>query len=195
MSVGNGYYKIVSKSNNLCLDVAAGLSEAGSNVQVWEDNGLDPQQWRLEIVSGIKTNVPYIVMAKHSGKVLDVDNGLLTGGANVHQWESNGENWQKWTLSMDSNGYYIVSNLNSNMSLDVDAGSILDGANVQQWENNGLNPQKWSIVNTQRGYFSFFARHSGKCLDVDAGKVENGANVQQWEYNGLDPQLWRIILA
>lgn len=195
VSVGNGYYKIVSKSNNLCLDVAAGLSEAGSNVQVWEDNGLDPQQWRLEIVSGIKTNVPYIVMAKHSGKVLDVDNGLLTGGANVHQWESNGENWQKWTLSMDSNGYYIVSNLNSNMSLDVDAGSILDGANVQQWENNGLNPQKWSIVNTQRGYFSFFARHSGKCLDVDAGKVENGANVQQWEYNGLDPQLWRIILA
>jgi hypothetical protein len=194
-AAGNGFYNIISKTNNLYLDVDAGRIEAGSNVQVWTANGLDPEKWQLEIVSGIRENIPYIIMAKHSNKVLDVENGLSMAGANVQQWESNGNSWQQWILSGDIDSFYSVINVNSQLALDVDSGSIINGANVQQWTLNGLNPQKWTIINTKRGFFTFLARHSGKSLDVDAGITLNGANVQQWEYNGLDPQLWRIILV
>lgn len=193
-SLGDGYYRIRSGSTDLCLDVDSGKSEAGSNVQVWTQNGLEPQCWQIEAVSGIKTNTPYVFLAKHSGKAVEVKDGLTEPGANVQQWESNGGSWQQWELLMDTDGYYSVKNVNSSLCLDVSEGSILNGANIQQWTPNGLNPQKWTVLSRGKGYYTIIAKNSGKCLDIDAGRVENGANIQQWEFNGLDPQCFKIIV-
>lgn len=194
VSAGSGFYKIVSKIGDLCLDVSEGKTDAGTNVQVWNDNQLEPQQWQLEVISGVRLGTEYMLMAKHSGKFAEVENGSLIEGANVQQSERCDDAWQEWTFTMDSVGFYTLTNANSRMCLDVDAGSVLDGANIQQWPSNNLNPQKWGVVSVSKGYYSIIARNSGKCLDVDAGKKEDGANIQQWEYNGLDPQLWKIVL-
>ena len=178
------------------MDVDAGKTEDGTNVQVWTGNNLPPQQWQLEVVQGIQCGRKYYIAAKHSGKVLDVEDQSMDAGANVQQGTFTGSESQQWSISLQGqNGYYNLVNVNSQLCLDVAAGSILNGANIQQWSANNLNPQQWLIVGAGHGIFHFVSHCSGKYLDVDAGKIEDRANVQQWECNRLLPQSWRIIVA
>ena len=52
---GNGYYYIISNYNGLYLDIYAGMSENGTNVQVYEKNSSNAQKFTFEnlIYSGI----------------------------------------------------------------------------------------------------------------------------------------------
>ena len=196
LAAAPGYYSIKSKIGDFYLDVDAGKTEDGTNVQVWTGNNLPPQQWQLEVVQGIQCGRKYYIAAKHSGKVLDVEDQSMDAGANVQQGTFTGSESQQWSISLQGqNGYYNLVNVNSQLCLDVAAGSILNGANIQQWSANNLNPQQWLIVGAGHGIFHFVSHCSGKYLDVDAGKIEDRANVQQWECNRLLPQSWRIIVA
>jgi mannan endo-1,4-beta-mannosidase len=63
-------------------------------VQQWADNGQSNQQWRPEQVSsGV-----YKLVARHSGKALDVAGQSVADGANVQQWADNSQSNQQWQL-------------------------------------------------------------------------------------------------
>lgn len=47
-NIGVGYYRLVFAGSDHCLDVAAGSTAPGGNVQRWHCNHLAPQIWRLE---------------------------------------------------------------------------------------------------------------------------------------------------
>src|SRR5437764_10831 len=65
-------------------------SRAAANQWMWFD---DVQLVRSDaLVSG----TTYKLVAKHSGKCLDVANGSATAGANVQQWSDNGSPAQQW---------------------------------------------------------------------------------------------------
>lgn len=141
----------------------------------------------------------YHIIAKHSGKCLDVAGWGQENGVNVQQWDINphGDN-QKWMLVRAEDGYYYILAKHSGKCLDVTEWSQQDGANVYQWtlmaENN--DNQKWKLKEAGDDYFYIIAKHSGKYLDVSEWNQQAGANVQQWKPNAPhcndDNQKWKF---
>ena len=94
---GGGYYRI--KRNNKVLDVTNGQANPGTNVQIYEWNGSDAQQWKIlknddgsfQIVSKLNENL-----------ALDIDGATSSdkfkNGVNVHLYTKNESDAQKWKL-------------------------------------------------------------------------------------------------
>ncbi|MBC8083407.1 MAG: RICIN domain-containing protein [Hymenobacter sp.] len=129
-------------------------------------------------------NGTYSIVARHSGKALDVFNSSLVDGANVAQYPYGGTNNQKWTVTNEGGGAYSIKAVHSGRALDVNGASTADGARVQQWYYGGGNNQKWRIESVGGGYYRIVSVNSSKCLDVASVSLANGANVQQYTCGG-----------
>lgn len=141
---------------------------------------------------GITSGEVYKLTAQHSGKNLDVEEGLTSDGANVQQWSDNGSAQQQWKVIDVGNGYYKLIVQSSGKALAVAGSSSADGVNVQLWTDNGTNVQQWKIVDAGSGYYKLLSKSSGKVLDVNGGYSTDGANVQQWTDNGNPQQKWKF---
>lgn len=137
----------------------------------------------------------YKLIARHSGKALDIVEGSTVNGALVHQWDYFGGNSQKWKLEYLENGYYKITSQHSLKVLDVAGGSQDEGANIHQWDNYDLHSQQWSIVGSGNGYMMIENRNSGKVLDVYGASAENGGSVRQYTYTGSENQQWQLELV
>ena len=129
-------------------------------------------------------NGTYSIIARHSGKGLDVTGAATTDGANVAQYTYSGGANQKWTVTNEGSGLYSIKAVHSGRALEVNAASTADGANVQQWYYSGGNNQKWRIESVGSGYYRVVSANSSKCLDVAGASVADGANVQQYTCGG-----------
>jgi hypothetical protein len=138
------------------------------------------------------TNGRYRLTAKHSGKVMEVADGLLTDGGNVQQWSYANVNQQKWNIESIGDGYYKITAVHSGKALDVASKSTSDGANIHQWSYGGGSNQQWKIESLGNGYYRIVSRNSGKCVDVSGPSTADGANVHQWTCHGGDNQAWKI---
>ncbi len=138
----------------------------------------------------------YKLTAKHSGKVLDVDQSSTADGATVKQYTSNGTDAQKWLIEDVGEGYYSLKARCSGKALDVNGGPTAtgNGVKVQQWTYGGGDNQKWKIDSVGGGYYKLTAKHSGKCLDISGGPsaTGDGALANQWDYAGGDNQKWAL---
>jgi len=140
---------------------------------------------------------PVQIVARHSGKCLDVRGISVERGAAVQQWGCwNGPN-QQWQLMPAGDGSFFVTSVNSGMVLDVYGAFTNNGDKIQQWSFlNGAN-QKWRLQAVSGNYYELVAGHSGKCLDVTGGTVavQNGVAVQQWTCLGGTNQQWQLVPA
>jgi ricin-type beta-trefoil lectin protein len=134
----------------------------------------------------------YQIVARHSGKCLDVAGAGMNNGALLQQWDCLSGTNQQWQLVPTDSGYYKILARHSGKSLDVVGVSGNNGANIQQWDYLGGANQQWQLVPTDSGYYRIVARHSGKVLDVTGAYTYNGVNVQQWAYGGGSNQQWRL---
>ncbi|MEW2432337.1 RICIN domain-containing protein [Micromonospora sp. NPDC047644] len=143
------------------------------------------------------TTVPvpsaYTLAARHSGKLLDVNNNATTDGADVVQWAANGQPNQRWRFQDAGGGYQTVVSAHSGKCLDVygGAGATADGVRVTQWTCNGGTNQQWRVQDLGTGYVQLVARHSGKCLDVLNSATTDGARAVQWTCGTGANQQWR----
>jgi regulation of enolase protein 1 (concanavalin A-like superfamily) len=150
----------------------------------------------VAVVAGVPQPIPngtYKILARHSGKALDVTNNGTADGTNVQQWTANDCACQQWTLTYLGSGQYQVIGASSGKSLDVASNSTADGANIQLWTYNAGNNQRFTFTPTSGGYFRITPVHSGKAVDVSGGSTADGANVQQWTYNGGNNQQWQLV--
>ncbi|PEM44834.1 RICIN domain-containing protein [Bacillus toyonensis] len=143
-------------------------------------------------IVGIDYSGVYIIKNRGSQKVLDTSSASKDNGANVQQWDYNGEDHQKWELEKLADGYYKIKAVHSEKLLTVSAASNSDGANIEQWEDIGGDNQKWKIEKNSDGTFRLIAKHSGQLLDLKSSMQNNGANIQQWPDNGTDAQRWEL---
>ncbi len=134
----------------------------------------------------------YTIIARHSGKLLEVANDSRTNGSNVQQFASNGCGCQQWTVTHLGNGQYTLVGVNSGKNLDINGLSTADGANIQIWQATGADNQKFTIRPMAEGYYRITAVHSGKVVDVSGISTANGANVHQWTYLGGLNQQWQF---
>ncbi len=143
----------------------------------------------LEINSGST----YVIMAKHSGKVLTVQNNSMNTGALIEQREYNDSDNQKWEISLIGNGYYKIISSSSGLALNVSAYSLENGASIIQQVYTGYNDELWRIASLGNGYYELIAKHSQKVLDVSGASMNNGASLVQWPFLGENNQSWQLI--
>lgn len=135
----------------------------------------------------------YRLVARHSGKALDVSGYSQADGAAVVQWTPNpGAANQQWQVSPVGNGYYKLLAVHSGKALDVQGNGTANGTRVQQYTDLGSPAQRWRIEPTDGGYYKLTAECSGKALEVSNASTADWAPVSQWSYqNGLHQQ-WRL---
>jgi Ricin-type beta-trefoil lectin domain len=134
------------------------------------------------------------LVARHSGKCLEVAADGMEDGAYVQQWGCDGKASQEWSLTATGGGYYTVKATHSGKCLDVLDDSRSIGAGVRQWTCLvGARNQEWGLSQRDNGYFVLVARHSGKCLQVMDRDIRDGARVRQWTcVRGWKNQEWRF---
>jgi hypothetical protein len=131
-------------------------------------------------------NGTYKILARHSGKALDVNQSTDT----TLQWDDYGGNNQQWIVESLGTGYYKLRVKSSGKALDVFGNNTGNEATIGVYPYSGSNNQQWSIVDVGSGYYKVLARHSGKGLDVKAASQINGSIVHQYEYAGATNQQW-----
>lgn len=134
----------------------------------------------------------FSIVARHSGKCLDLNGGSSADGANIQQWTCNGLSPQAWRLQTLNDGYFYLVNGASGKVADVWGWGTADGSNVNQWTNTGGANQQFQFVPTTDGWFKIVNRNSGKPIEVAAGGTGDGANVDISTANGQQYQEWRI---
>ena len=99
------------------------------NIQEWEVNGVNCQDWILETADAfgteMNTDVLYTFSNANSGLVMDIKDGKMEVGSNVQQWESNEFDCQKWKLvHYDKDSYFVNSCMNEKYGLCIENGNL-----------------------------------------------------------------------
>ncbi len=164
----------------------------------YEGSGLSKQIIPLTALYTTSSNAAlsgyYKLIAKHSGKALDVAGAGTPNGTNVQQWTDNSSDAQQWNIELVEPEYYRLTNKVSGKCLDVSDASTADGGNIHQWSYVGADNQKWKIESLGDNDYKLTAKHSGKVVDVSGGvsATSDGANVHQWTFGDADNQKWNL---
>ncbi len=132
----------------------------------------------------------YEITSRHSGLVLEVENGSHDNGANVIQWTANGFANQHFDVTDLGNGFYSIRPAHSGKSLDVYGWNPDPGAEIRQWEYTGFDNQQWQINEVNPGYYSIISRFNGLALDVWEFSTAAGGDIRQWTPTGSFNQQW-----
>ncbi|MFF7559798.1 RICIN domain-containing protein [Streptomyces pseudovenezuelae] len=146
-------------------------------------------------VTGVGGGPYYDLVARHSGKCLDITDNSAADGAVALQYTCNGGLNQQWRLQDAGEGYVRLVAQHSGKCLDVSGGSTADGAFVNQYRCTTGTNQQWLFQDQGGGSYRLVARHSGKCLDVANASTANGARLIQWPCGtGTNQQFQRPVL-
>jgi len=135
------------------------------------------------------------VVARHSGKCLDVRAASTDDLAPIIQWDCHGRENQQWRFEPVGDGYYRMIVRHSSKALDVSGASAEDLGLIIQYQSHGGENQHWRLDPLEDGYYRITARHSGKALDVLGVSLESGAELVQYGPHTGENQQWllRII--
>ncbi len=94
--VGGGFYRILIEHSGKCLDVEGASMANGARISQWEYWGGDNQKFRLEPAPFQLYSNFYKLVAKHSGRCVEVAGGSPDDGAPIIQWDYWGGSNQHW---------------------------------------------------------------------------------------------------
>jgi hypothetical protein len=143
------------------------------------------------IACGVQTTC-YEILARHSGKCLNVEGESMASGSRVVQFGCGGWTNQQFQVVPVGGGYYKIVLRHSRKVLDVQWGALDNGTPVWQWDDNGSFAQQWQIIDVGGGYVRIMARHGGKPLDVAGGSTADLTQIHQWDYVGIANQQWLL---
>ena len=197
--VGDGYYNIISKCNNLYLN-ADGKANNGTNINVRNANNTDSQKFKFtklkdNTTQGTKTinDVIYSINSYlNNNQVIDITATSLLQGANVELFSANDRNNQKFKISYIGNGDYKIETLHSHKALTVTRSLTVDGANVEQRDYVGANSQKWVIKSAGNNFYYIISKCNGLALSIDNGKAISGANIVTKALKNSDSQKFKF---
>lgn len=187
--IQEGIYQIETTSKKV-LDISCGSYNDTANVQIWNNDKVQQQKFRIEKVKN--TNY-YKIISINSAKVLDVQCGNSNFGANINQYSSNGTDNQYWYFKDCGNGYYNIISKSNGLVLDIASGKVNNnGANVQLYYSNGTKAQKFKLlpinIIENATYEIETKLNSNKVLDVAAASKEEGGNIQIWTADNVNQQ-------
>ncbi|NKY39106.1 family 43 glycosylhydrolase [Cellulomonas septica] len=143
-----------------------------------------------QFVRGTTTTPAYRVTNRHSGQVIDVQQGSVADLAVVGQWPSTGSAWQQWRFVDAGSGDVRLQSVNSGKCLDVSGASTADGAAVIQYTCHDRPNQVFTWRSTGDGYQQLVNVNSGKCLGVVSGSTTAGAALEQRTCSSATSMQW-----
>lgn len=126
------------------------------------------------------------IVAKQSGKCLEVSGGSHANGAKVVQWDCYGGDNQRWRLIRVGDGYRFVAK-HSEKCLDVSRAAKHEGAPVIQWQCHGGGNQLWKRVPRGDG-FAIVSGQSGRSIEVREDSRDDDLRayqpdvIQKWRF-------------
>lgn len=167
-SIENGVYVIASHDNpGYVVDLYGGKPTKENNVQLYNRNGTQSQQWYFGCVDAANDIYEIRPMraaaAAYTGDGCD---GTTSGQAN--------------TVAVPDS---------SHMALDVAGGGKTNGANVQIYIGNGTASQQWKLIKRPNGSYRIQSMNdtsSTPFLLNIAADIANNVNIQMFhEYSGV----------
>lgn len=147
---------------NKCMDVNAGGTSDGTNIQLWSCNGTAAQRFKAMALD----ETHFQLVDINSGRCVDVTGSGTSDGTNVQLWACNGSDAQAFRTEPSSDGSYAFPNKGNGRCLDVNAGSSSDGANIQVWACNGSERQR---IQAQPSYADTMVEAFNSTYLVQAG--------------------------
>jgi len=147
---------------------------------------------RVQGQGGIDTTKWYRLIAKHSGKCLDMQGANLVNGSNLNQFDCHLGDNQKFQFRSVGDGYYRIVIGHSRRCIDQLGAVFTDGARIVQFFCHDGQNQQWLPIPDGTGHYQFRVRHSGKNMDVQGFSFANGAQVVQYIPHGADNQQFRL---
>lgn len=194
---GDGYFYIISKCNDLYLDLAYGSTANGTNVQMYKGNGTQAQKFTFvnyllkEIGQTIEDGEYQIVSALDNKKIITVENKAQDSGSNVYIYENRSLTRQIFSVTYED-GFYTIKSVNTDNVLDVQDAGTANKTNVQLLESNGQDEQKWIIKYAGDGCYFIISKCNNLCIDIEYGSSNNCSNIQVYEENGTLAQKFKF---
>jgi hypothetical protein len=159
----------------------------------------------LNVDEGCK-NTGYILCMKHwihlqgtfqiqnnsSGLVLN-NQGSLTNGSAITQWNSVNSDNLRWTFIPTSGGFYQINSVKSGRDAVVQGASTANGAGIVQWSFGSSGDDQWKPVANSDGSYTFFNLHSGLVLEDPGFSTNKTTQMDQWSSNGGSNQKWTLL--
>ena len=191
---GDGTYTLLSAiDESYALDISGGRTADRTNIQIWPTNGMPAQKFTFSRVNDLEDGVYEIGTSLDGGFSLDVKSASSADRANIHLYQSNGTNAQKFYIAYDAaKKAYTIANIDSGKVLDVASGRNENGRNVWQFTKNGTAAQRWVLVRHGDGYVVATDMWY-RVLDVAGDGAANYANVQIAGYDGAASQVFKPV--
>lgn len=191
---GDGTYTLFSAiDESYALDISGGRTADRTNIQIWPTNGMPAQKFTFSRVNDLEDGVYEIGTALDGGFSLDVKSASSADRANIHLYQSNDTNAQKFCIEYDAaKKAYTIANIDSGKVLDVASGRNENGRNVWQFTKNGTAAQRWVLVRHGDGYV-IATDMWYRVLDVAGHGAANYANVQIADYDGSAGQVFKPV--
>ncbi|MGN0614278.1 MAG: RICIN domain-containing protein [Porcipelethomonas sp.] len=194
----DGSYKITAKlaDDASCIEVANAEKESGANVQLWEINGVNCQDWILEPVSDpgcvMDESKIYMIRNVNSNLPMDVAGGVKADGTNIQQWgaTASAASYNSWRFVNAGSGYYKIAS-------EMDNGNkwfmtVSDSNNIEIKSDDGSSAQLFKFVKDLNGNYAILTKASEDACSVEIGEssTSNGGNVQQGTSSSASSQKW-----
>jgi mannan endo-1,4-beta-mannosidase len=129
----------------------------------------------LPVTAGAATTM----VARHSGKCVDVPSASTSAGVGLQQWVCNGTVAQNFSFNPTGDGFYrIVSGTSSSLCLDAGAGT---GSQVTQAAcSTTSNAQKWSVSQGADGAYQVKTQSGAACLNISGANANDGSALITW---------------
>lgn len=187
----DGTARILSSRAGKSADVAGASIQAGTNVQLYNDNSTRAQLWRL-VDQGTTVTYGGTAYEVHAIAIAaDTSLCMAASGSNVVLGASTGFILVPPEPLRSGGTYEVRSMLDTTMAVDVRGAAKTKGANVQLYKANGSNAQKFQLTDEGDGW-SVRNIGSGMYVDVAGGSAQPGSNVQQWTDNDSRAQRWDV---
>ncbi|WP_176832364.1 RICIN domain-containing protein [Geodermatophilus sp. DSM 45219] len=152
---------------------------------VYDDYTFGPDGWNR------------ITPAHAPNKALDVPGCGVEAGLQMHQWDWNGGNCQRFGILMprDGAGHHAFLARSGAGALDQAGCATTMGTRIITWYPHLASCQQFFLQPTRgdaAGQYRLLARNSGLAMDINGASVDNGAIVHLWGVNGCLCQEFRI---
>ena len=141
---------------------------------------------------GIDTTAKYQIQNEASGLVLN-NQGSLTNGSKITQWNSVSSDNLRWTFIPTSGGYYQINSVKSGLDAVVQSASTSQGAGIIQWSFGAAGNDQWLPQSNSDGSYTFYNLHSGLVLEDPASSTNKTTQMDQWGANGGNNQKWKLL--
>lgn len=202
VDAGDGYYNILSEvgdGKTYLLNVSAGLTDNGTNIELWTEAGTDSQLFKF--VQNDDGTYTIVTKSTKDRSAIGIVMGSTDEGASAVQWECNDSDDQKWIVDiklkdgavMDTSKTYTFRNVNSGLYLENGGDAAEAGLDLTQTGS----ADGWMLEDAGDGYYKIYSEAAdGKTylLNVSAGLTDNGTSAELWLDAGTDSQLFKFVL-